>query len=118
MNLNQDFPYLVAGYLIVVGFFFILSDILGAAYLSAAPPEKYYLYGLSIIFIVAGTCAIYLKYQGKLKRSGKSPKEVRLEAIANLNDAGLLANIALEDNDDDDEIQSAAEERLKELSNV
>lgn len=117
MNLNRDFPYLVAGYLIVVGFFFILSDILDAAYLSAAAPEKYYLYGVSIIFIVAGACAIYLKYQGKLKKSGKSLKEVRLEAIANLNDAGLLANIALEENDDD-EIQSAAEERLKELSNA
>lgn len=116
MNLYRDFPYLVAGYLIAVGLFFILSDILGAAYLSAASPEKYYLYGVSVIFIVCGALSFYLKYQGKLKKSGKSVKEVRLDAIANLNDAGLLANIALEENDDD-EIQSAAEERLKELSN-
>jgi hypothetical protein len=115
MNLNRDFPYLVACYLIAVGFFFILSDILGATYLSAGPPGKYYLYGLSIIFIAAGTGAVCLKYQGKLKRSGKTLKEVRLEAIEKLNDAALLANIAFEQ--DDEQIQNAAEERLKELSN-
>ena len=115
MNLNRDFPYLVGSYLIAVGLFFILSDALGAAYLSAAPPGKYYLYGLSIIFIVAGAAAVYLKNQGKLKRSGKGLKEVRLDAIENLNDSALLANIALEE--EDEEIQSAAEERLKELIN-
>jgi hypothetical protein len=115
MNLNRDFPYLVACYLIAVGLFFILSDVLSVTYLSAAPPGKYYLYGLSIIFIVAGTGSVYLKYQGKLRRAGKCLKEVRLEAIENLNDSALLANIALEE--EDDEIQSAAEQRLKELIN-
>jgi hypothetical protein len=40
---------------------------------------------------------------------------VRLEAIENLNDAALLANIALEQKDT--EIQKAAEERLNEISN-
>lgn len=115
MNLNRNFPYLVALYLIAVGLFFIFSDILGAAYLSALPPEKYYLYGFSIIFIAAGTIAVYLKYQGKLKRAGKSMKEVRLEAIENLDDPMLLANIAL--GQDDVEIQNAAEQRLKEIRN-
>jgi hypothetical protein len=56
-----------------------------------------------------------IKNQGKLKRSGKTLKEVRLEAIEKINDASLLANIALEQ--DDEQIQIAAEERLKELSN-
>jgi hypothetical protein len=115
MNWRRDFPYVVACYLISVGLFFILSDMLGANYLSAGPPGKYYLYFLSIIFIVAGIVAVYLKFQGRLKKSGKSLKEVRLEAIENLNDAALLANIALEQTDA--EIQSAAEERLKEISN-
>jgi flagellar motor component MotA len=114
MNLNRDFPYLVACYLIAVGLFFILSDILGAAYLSAGPPGKYYLYALAIIFIAAGTGAFILKYQGKLRRSGKTIKEVRLQAIENLNDAALLANIALEQ--DDEQIQNAAQERLKDLN--
>ena len=115
MNLNQGFPYLVACYLIAVGLFFIASDMLGASYLSARPPGKYFLYGFSFIFILAGLGSLYLKYQGRLKRSGKTLKEVRLEAVENLNDATLLANIALEENDT--EIQMAAEERLKELTN-
>jgi len=115
MNLNRHFPYLVACYLIAVGLFFISSDMLGANYLSARPPGKYYLYLISLIFIAAGICAVYLRYQGKLRRSGKSVKEVRLEAIENLNDAALLANIALEQKDT--EIQKAAEERLNEISN-
>ena len=114
MNLNRDFPYLVACYLIAVGLFFIFSDILGATYLSAGPPGKYYLYALAILFIAAGTGAVCLKYQGKLKKSGKTIKEVRLQAIENLNDAALLANIALEQ--DDEQIQNAAQERLKDLN--
>jgi hypothetical protein len=114
MDLNRHFPYVVACYLIAVGFFFILSDILDTAYLSAEPPGKYYLHGFSVVFIIAGACAIYLKHQGKLKKSGKTIKEVRLEAIENLTDATLLANIALKQ--EDEEIQSAAQERLKDLS--
>lgn len=114
MNLNRDFPYLVASYLIVVGLFFIVSDILDATFLSAEPPGEYYLYGVSVIFIVAGAAAVYLKNQGRLKKSGKTLKEVRLEAIEKLDDAALLANIALDQ--EDEEIQNAAEERLKELS--
>ena len=69
MDLNRHFPYLVACYLIAVGFFFILSDILDTAYLSAEPPGKYYLHGFSIVLIIAGASAIYLKRQGKLKKS-------------------------------------------------
>jgi hypothetical protein len=115
MNLNRDFPYVVACYLIAVGLFFIFSDMLGADYLAARPPGKYYLYGLSIIFIAAGIVAVYLKYQGKLRRSDKSITEVRLEAIENLNDTALLANIALEETDS--EVQKAAETRLKQISN-
>jgi len=114
MNFNRYFPYVVACYLIAVGFFFIFSDMLGANYLAASPPGKYYLYGLSIIFIAAGIGAVYLKYQGKLRRAGKSIAEVRQEAIQNLNDTTLLANIALEETDP--EIQQAAETRLKEIS--
>ena len=115
MNLNRDFPYLVASYLIVVGLFFIVSDIMDATYLSAEPPGKYFLHGLSVFFIAAGTTAFYLKYQGRLKKAGKTLKEVRLEAIEKLDDTTLLANIALDQ--EDEEIQTAAEERLKEISN-
>ena len=93
----------------------IVSDILDATYLSAEPPGKYLLHGLSVFFIAAGTAAVYLKYQGRLKKSGKTLKEVRMEAIEKLDDTTLLANIAL--NQEDEEIQNAAEERLKEISN-
>jgi len=113
MNLNRNLPYAVACYLIVVGLFFIISDMLGANYLSARPPGKYYLYGFSIICIAAGIIAVFLMYRGKLRKSGKSIKEVRLEAIENFKDAELLANIVLEEKDP--EIQKLAEERLKEI---
>jgi len=114
MNLNRDFPYVVACYLIAVGLFFIFSDMLDADYLAAKPPGKYYLYGISVIFIAVGIGAVYLKYLGKLRRSGKSITEVRQEAIQNLNDTALLANIALEETDP--EVQQAAETRLKEIT--
>jgi hypothetical protein len=112
MNLNRNFPYVVVCYIIVVGLFFIIFDMWGAAFISTMPPGKYYLYGFSIVFIVAGIGAVFLMHQGKLK---KSVKEVRLEAIENFKDTELLANIALEDKDV--EIQKAAEERLKEIGN-
>jgi hypothetical protein len=111
MNLNRNFPYVVSCYLIVVGLFFIIFDMLGAAFISAIPPGKYYLCGLSIIFIAAGIIAVYLMHLGKLKKSGKSVKEVRLEAIEKFKDTELQVNIALEEKDT--EIQKAAEERLK-----
>jgi hypothetical protein len=106
---------LVASYLIVVGLFFIVSDILDATYLSAEPPGEYFLHGISVFFIAAGAAAVYLKNQGRLKKSGKTLKQVRLDAIENLKDTALLANIALDQ--EDEEIQKAAEERLKEISN-
>ena len=114
MNLNRDFPYLVASYLIAVGLFFIVSDILNASYLSAEAPGKYFLYCLSAFFIAAGTVAVYLKYHGRLKKAGKTIKEVRLEAIEKIDDPTLLANIVLKQ--EDEELQSAAEERLKGLN--
>jgi hypothetical protein len=113
MNLNRNFPYVVACYLIVIGLFFIASDMLGADYISAMPPGKYFLYGLSMIFIAAGVGAAYLRYRGKLRKSGKSVKEVRLEAIENFKDTELLVNIALEEKDV--EIRKAAEKRLREI---
>jgi hypothetical protein len=93
MNLNTNFPYVVAYYSVAGGLFFIFSDILGANYLSAKPPGKYLLYGFSIFSIAAGIGAVYLMYRGKLRKSGKSVKEIRLEAIENFKDAELLANI-------------------------
>jgi hypothetical protein len=113
MNWQQDFPYVVAGYLIAVGLFFILSDILGANFLAAKPPGKYYLLGISIVFIASGAAAFVLKRQGKLKKSAKTVKEGRLEAVENFDDPALLANVALEDKDR--EIRKAAQRRLKEI---
>ena len=115
MNSKKDFPYVVASYLIAVGLFFIISDVLGADYLTLEPPGKYYLFSISIIFIAAGIVAVYLKYQGRLRVAGKSVTEVRLDAIENLTDISMLANIALEETDP--KIQQAAEERLRAVSN-
>jgi hypothetical protein len=68
-----------------------------------------------MIFIAGGISAVYLRYRGKLRKSGKSVKEVRLEAIYNYKDTESLVNIVLEEQDL--EIRKAAEERLKDIGN-
>jgi hypothetical protein len=115
MHLKKNFPYGVAGYVIAVGVFFCVSTLIEGALLDPEPPGSYFLIVLSIIFIGAGICAIFLLHQGKLEKSGKSITEVRQQAIEKLKDPTMLAQIALEDQNP--EIRKTAEERLEELNN-
>jgi hypothetical protein len=115
MYLKKSFPYLVAGYVLVVGLFFGVSAFIEGAFLDPEPPGGHFLTVLSIIFIGAGIYFIFLLNRGKLKKSGKTITEVRQEAIEKLKDQALLAQIALEDQNR--KIRKTAEKRLEELNN-
>jgi hypothetical protein len=115
MHLKENFPYVVAGYVIAVGVFFCVSALIEGALLDPAPPGSHFLIVFSIIFIGAGIYSIYLLNQGKLEESGKSITEVCQEAIEKLKDPALLAQIVLEDQNP--KIRKTAEERLEKLNN-
>ena len=53
-------------------------------------------------------------FKGRLKRSGKTVKEVRLEAVAKLDAESMLADIALKDPDPD--VRLIAQKRLEEIA--
>lgn len=113
MNIQKAFPYLVAGYTVVVGLFFLISSLIDTPFLNAEPPGSYILSVVSIIFIAVGSFYTYLLHKGKLKRTGKSIAEVRQEAIEKIKDPALLSKIALEDSNP--ECRKAAKERLEDL---
>ncbi len=113
MNIQKAFPYLVTGYSVVVGLFFLISSLIDTPFLNAEPPGSYILSIVSLIFIVVGSCYIYLLNKGKLKRTGKFIAEVRKEAIGKIKDPAMLSKIALEDSNP--ECRKAAQERLEDL---
>lgn len=114
MNLKKNFPYVVAGYIIATGMFFCASTLFQGALLDPAPPGRYVVLAVSIIFMGAGIYAVYLVNRGKLRKAGKSVTEVRREAVEKMKDPTMLAQIALEDQNP--MIQKTAEERLKEMT--
>ena len=113
MNIQKAFPYLVAGYTVVVGLFFLITPLIDTPFLNAEPPGSYILSVVSIIFIVVGSFYIYLLHKGKLAKAGKSIAEVRQEAIEKMKDPVLLSKIALEDSNPEN--RKAAQERLEDL---
>lgn len=113
MNIKRAFPYLVAGYSVVVGLFFIISSLIDMPFLNAEPPGSYILSVVSIIFIVVGSFYIYLLHKGNLAKAGKSIAEVRQEAIEKMKDPVLLSKIALEDSNPEN--RKAAQESLEDL---
>jgi hypothetical protein len=115
MYWKNGFSYVVTGYIIAVGLFFMVSSLIDGTFLDLEPPASYFLVVLSIIFIGAGIYSIFLLNRGKLERSGKSITQVRQESIEGLKDQALLAKIALEDSNP--EVRKAAENRLKDFKN-
>jgi len=115
MYLKKNFSYVVAGFVFAVGLFFGVTSLVEGAFLDPEPPGSHFLIGISFIFVCAGIYSLYLLNRGKLKKAGKSITEVRQESIEKLKDPGLLAQIALED--ENPEIRKTAEQRLEELNN-
>jgi hypothetical protein len=114
MHLKRIFHYLVASYVVAVGFFFSVSSLIEGVFLDPEPPGSHILAFFSFLFIGLGTYYIYLLSRGKLKKSDKSITEVRQESIEKSKDPVLLAQIASDDRNP--KIQKTAERRLKELN--
>ena len=113
MHLERKFAYIVAVYLIGVGFFFGLASVFPMPYLHIAPQGKLPGLGIAVVFAVLGIAFCFLLSRGKLKKDGASIAEVRHEAIGKIKDPELLSRIAIKDADSD--LREAAAERLKEL---
>jgi predicted CopG family antitoxin len=113
MHLERIFAHIVAGYLMLVGLFFGLAAVFKIPSINVQPAGKFYVLGISIVFIVLGIGSFFLLRQGKLKKEGASISEVRQEAVEKLKDPELLARIAIKD--PDAELRESAQERLKEI---
>lgn len=116
MNIQKAFPYLVAGYLVFVGLFFIIFSLFDMPLLNVEPPGSYILMVIDVIFIAVGICSIVLLHKGKLTKSGKPLIEIHIEFIEKIKDPALLSKIALEDSEP--ECRKAAQERLEDLKTI
>jgi hypothetical protein len=114
MILKSYFPLIVAVYVVAVGLFFLSTVVTGNALITLEPAGRPVLAALSIVFAVAGAVFALLFFKGRLKRSGISVKEVRLEAVAKLDAEPMLADIALKDPDPD--VRLVAQKRLEEIA--
>lgn len=113
MMLKSYFPLIVAGYVVAVGLFFLSTVVIENALITPEPAGRPVLAALSIAFAVAGAVFAVLFFKGRLKRSGVTVKEVRLEAVAKLDAETMLADIALKDPDPD--VREIAQKRLEEI---
>jgi hypothetical protein len=114
MILKSYFPLIVAGYVVAVGLFFLSTVVIENALITPAPAGRPVLLALSIAFAAAGAVFALMFFKGRLKRSGMTVKEVRLEAVAKLDAESMLADIALKDPDPD--VRLVAQKRLEEIA--
>ena len=113
MILKSYFPLIVACYVAAVGLFFLSTLVIENALIRLDPGGRPVLLALSIVFVVAGAVFALMFFKGRLKRSGVTVKEVRLEAVAKLDAESMLADIALKDPDAD--VRLVAQQRLEEI---
>ena len=114
MILKNYFPLIVACYIVAVGLFFLSTVVVENTLITPDPGGRPVLLALSIAFAVAGAVFALLFFKGRLKRSGKTVKEVRLEAVGKLDAESMLADIALKDPDPD--VRVMAQKRLEEIT--
>ena len=113
-QLKRYFPLLVACYVAVTGIFFLLSPVLNDTMVTTEVPKSTMRLAISIIFLIAGVLFIYLFFNNKLQRQGKSVIEIRLEAIEKYDSPSILADIVR--NEPVEKIRQAAQRRLEEIS--
>lgn len=114
MHFERILPQIVAGYLIIIGLFFGFASAFQTPFIVIQPPGKFFVLGISIVFVASGVGSFYLLHKGKLKQEGTSISEVRQDAIEKMKDPELLSRIAIKDSDS--ELRESAQERLKEIS--
>jgi hypothetical protein len=114
MILKSYFPLIVACYVVAVGLFFLSAAVIENGLIMPDPGGRPVLLALSIAFAVAGAVFALMFFKGRLKRSGITVKEVRMEAVAKLDAESMLADIALKDPDPD--VRLIAQKRLEEIA--
>ena len=113
MRISNYTVYVLPGYLISVGLFFLITLLLDTQVFRADPPGKYILAAISAGFVVFGVVYLFLYCKERLPEYGKSIAEVRKEAIQKIKDESLLAKIATED--PNPRLRETARERLQEI---
>lgn len=111
--MERTLSHLIAGYLIAVGLLFGFSSVFGSLFIEVQPEGKFYVFGISVVFVLAGIASLFLLRKGMLKKQGSSISQVRQEAVEKMKDPELLSRIALEESEE--ELKEAAKERLKEV---
>jgi len=114
MIFKSYFPLIVACYIVAVGLFFLSATVIENGLVTSDPGGRPVLLTLSIAFAVAGAVFALMFFKGRLKRSGITVKEVRMEAVAKLDAESMLADIALKDPDPD--VRLIAQKRLEEIA--
>jgi hypothetical protein len=110
---SKYMPYVLPGYLISVGLFFLITLLFDMQVFRADPPGKYILEFIAAVFVVFGVVYLLLYCKEKLPEHGNSIVEVRKESILKIKDESLLAKIATED--PNPRVRETARERLQEI---
>jgi len=114
MKLLKNYPFWVAFYVTVVGLGFSILMIVRTPPLDFKEPNKYYLAGISIIFLILGVRYGYLAFKGKLEPKGVTVKEVRKQALRKIKSEAYLAKVIKEDPDPG--VRKTALKRLEEIT--
>lgn len=108
-------PFFISCFVALVGGFFLFLSMVETPILRTEPPGKFYLMGLSTIFVLAGFYFMIMARRGELKKQGKTVLEIRLEAVEKLKDPMLLEKMIL-DEDESQEVKDLAKKRLAEIA--
>jgi hypothetical protein len=112
--LKRYMPLLVAIYVSATGIFFLLASVFNTRITAGDGNGRTALIGIAAVLALAGAYFMYLFFNDKLKRKGKSIVEVRLEAIRKYDSQSVLADIIRSESVP--EIREAAQRRLKEIA--
>jgi hypothetical protein len=115
MNSREILPVAVMGYLLIIGFFFLITSTVGSPFFVPDTPGRYYLTVISIVFILLAVCFFVLWQRGRLEKKGITVVEVRKETIEKMKDEIFLAKVATDENEYS-EVREKAAERLAEIT--
>lgn len=114
MKLIEWHPHLIAAAVAVTGALFMAAGLIEFAFLEVQPPGRYFLLGISVVFILSGGYFLFKARRGSLEPQGETITDVRKQAIEKMASTELLSQIARED--PEPEVREKALERLEEIA--
>ena len=115
MKLLKNFSFWVAFCVTFVGLIFSILPVAQTSLIDFKEPNKYFLMGISFIFFLSGVRYSYLALREKLEPNGISVREVRKQALENIENVAYLAKTAK--NDPDPDVRQKALKRLQKITN-